>query len=185
MISASKGHRIVKSLIQKGLCRKIDLRLGKKGVTKFLILSEKGYRAIGMSPRKGLTRGGGPIHDIWVHLLTMHLRKLREDWKVDAERKVSDKYVDIIIQLEDGDIIAIEVELTSVHAEANIRKDLEVGCSLAIVGCKDKKVLEEVRQIASEFNNCSKISICLLSQLLQCDKLSKVFDCPYLQERGL
>lgn len=186
MISGSKGNRIVNSLIQKGFCRKVELTLGKKGVTKILIPTQSGCETIGVTPRKHLTRGGGPIHDAFAHFVSLHLSEIRQDWEVYTEKNILNKWTDVVIELKEiGELIAVEIALTSVNEESNISENLGVNFSYIIVGCKDEKVLFEVREIASKFDNPNKIGVCLLSELLRCSKLSELFNSQYLQEKRL
>jgi len=178
MISASKGTRIVKSLQRKRLIEVVEINLGGKGGnTKFLVLTDKGFEVLGMSPKHFHCRGGGFEHYLWQYKLAEHFKVLRKDWRINIEHQIMNKFIDLTIETQ-GKLIAIEVALTSVNELINIEKDLEAGCDYIIIGCKDNKVLEEIKQIHDNLDESkrSRVGICLLHKLLRSNSISEVID---------
>ncbi|MEO0075361.1 MAG: hypothetical protein ABIK31_04540 [candidate division WOR-3 bacterium] len=177
-LSAGKGTRIVKSLVRKNLCKIVEINLGGKGGnTKFLILTEKAFETIVMPEQQFHTKGGGFEHYFWQFKLAEHFKTMNKDWKVNIERQIMNKFIDIVIETKDK-IIGIEVALTSVNEAINIQKNIEAGCDFVIIACKNNKILEEVEQIKNnlEQSKKNKVGICLLNKLLKCNSISEVID---------
>jgi len=178
-LSASKGDRIADSLIRKKLCRKHKINLGYRGgMTTFLELMPEGYEAIGTPPKEHLSRGGGFEHDFWINKISEHLKALRSDWQVSTEKQLKGKFIDVTIEFENK-LIGLEVALTAVHEKINLEKDFALcGCDYVIVGCKDDKVIEEVKKIAQDLNEGrrNKVGVCLLHELLRCKSLSEILN---------
>jgi hypothetical protein len=178
-LSASKGDRIADSLIRKGLCRKHKINLGYRGgMTTFLELTPEGYEVIGVPVREHLSRGGGFEHDLWIGKISEHLKAVRSDWVVSVEKQLKGKFVDIMIEFQNK-IVGLEVALTAIHEKINLEKDfLQAGCDYVIVGCKDDKVLKEVKKIAQDLNEeeRSKVGVCLLHELLRCKSLDEMLN---------
>jgi len=176
-LSASKGDRIVDSLIRKKLCRKHKINLGYRGgMATFPELTQEGYGAIGVSPKPHLSRGGGFEHDFWISKISEHLKALRSDWEVSTEKQLKGKFIDVMIEFQDQ-LIGLEVALTSVHEKTNLEKDFALcGCDYVIIGCKNDKVLNEVKKTVQALSEeeSEKVKACLLHELLICKSLDEI-----------
>lgn len=174
-LSAGKGTRIVKALIRKQLVKVLEINLGGRGgSTKFLELQQEAYKILNMPPKK-YGRGTGFEHYFWQYKIKEYLTTLNKDLKIDIEKNIKGKFIDIGIEIQDK-VIAIEVALSSVNEKNNIKKDIEVGCNFVIVGCKDKKVVEEVNQILENLTQEERKKVCiyLLPNLLKIKTLIKL-----------
>ena len=166
-LSAGKGHRIVKALARKQLCNIQEINLGGRGgLTKFLVLTEQGYEAIGMKEKKHISRGAGFEHEFWQFKLTEALKN--QGYKAEIEKNLNNKFLDIGVETEKG-IIAIEIAITSEHEKENITKDINAGCALVIITCKDGKIRQEALKIAQEHEFSDKTRVYLASDLLRAD----------------
>lgn len=174
--SASKGDRIADVLIRKALCRKHKINLGYRGgMTTFLELTREGYEAIQTPLKEHLSKGGGFEHDFWISRISEHLKSLRSDWGISTEKQMKGKFIDITIEFQNK-LIGLEVALTAEHEKINIEKDLICGCHRIIIGCKNDKVLKEVKRVAQALNDEEKnrVTLCLLYELLKCNSLNEM-----------
>lgn len=171
-LSAGKGNSIMKKLIRKQLCSIEEINLGGRGgLTKFLVLTKKGYEAIGMQEKKHAGKGAGFEHEFWQNKIAEHLKK--QGYKAEIEKNLNNKFIDLAIETEKG-IIAIEIAITSEHEKENISKDIEAGCYFVIIACKNDKIKEEVEKIMEQHEYKNKIRVCLASDLLK-DSFEKYF----------
>lgn len=178
-LSAGKGNRIVKKLVKYGLCKIIKINLGGRGgLTKFLEITEQGYKVINMSSLK-YTRGTGFEHWFWQNKITENLKTMKNN-KVTIEANLNDKFIDILVeQLNDVKQIkiAIEISITSTpdKEKDNIIKDLESGASFVIIACQRDKINEINKMIDSlEKKYEEKVISCLLPQLLNIHKTDEL-----------
>jgi hypothetical protein len=76
-LSAGKGNAILKALIRSQLCTIETINTGGRGgITKFLVLTDKGYAVIGVEPKTGFSRGGGFEHGYWQYKISRHFKSL-------------------------------------------------------------------------------------------------------------
>jgi len=178
-LSGSKGDRIADSLIRKKLCKKHKINLGYRGgMATFLELTTEGYEVIGMLPREHLSRGGGFEHDLWIYKITEHLKSLRNDWEISIEKQLKGKFMDVTIELQ-NQLIGLEVALSAIHEKINVEKDfLQAGCDCVIIGCKNDKVLKEIKGTAQTLNEerRKRVAVCLLYELLRCKSLGEILN---------
>lgn len=166
-LSAGKGNGIIKKLIRKQLCNIQEINLGGRGgLTKFPVLTELGYNAIGMQEKKHIGRGAGFEHEFWQNKLTEALKN--QGYKAEIEKNLNNKFLDVGVETEKG-IIAIEIAITSEHERENITKDREAGCAIVIIACKNDKIRQEVEKIAKSLENGKEVKVCLASDLLRTD----------------
>ena len=162
------GSRLVKRLENQGLIRVHEITLGGRGSnTKFMELTQNAYDAIHMEPKTGTGRGADFIHGFWQYYVqekTIFIEAVR---KATVEGRINNKYVDILIETMSKKF-AVEVAMTSGHEKANIEKDLEAGCAIVFVGCKDKSVLSAVEKITESLpvDARRRIVICLIQKVV-------------------
>ncbi|MFH0795990.1 MAG: hypothetical protein V2A65_02920 [Candidatus Omnitrophota bacterium] len=166
-LSAGNGTAIFKSLVSKGLCIEEEINLGGRGgLTKFPVLTEKGYAAIGMQPKPHIGRGTGFQHEYWQVKISEHLKG--KGYKIEIEKNLNGKFLDLGIETDKG-IIAISIAMCPDHEIINVDKDLAAGCIGVIIACKDKTVMEKLNNLKSE-----KIHICLVHELLKAGNIEEL-----------
>jgi KaiC/GvpD/RAD55 family RecA-like ATPase len=137
-----KGTKISQSCRNKKLIDIIEITKGK-GVSKYPVLLADAYKILDIEERKFEGKGCGYEHLIWQHLIAEHFKSE----KAKIEEIINKKSIDVTAR-DDGRLIAIEVAVSSANEKTNIEKDVDLArADLVIIGCRDKKVLEEVNKI--------------------------------------
>ncbi|MFA5033799.1 MAG: helix-turn-helix domain-containing protein [bacterium] len=176
-LSIGAGSRTIDSLIKKGFVTPWDIRTTIKGrATRFLEISAKGYIVLNASPHI-YTRGANYPHTCFQNLIARHFKKLPNVIKVEIEGSLGNnsKCVDVLIRMQDGKYIAIEVAMSSVNEHSNTIKDLEAGCMAVIIVCENAKVLASVEQILAKIDPEGKqTSAVLLPQVLKCKSVEEL-----------
>lgn len=162
----SKTSRIVKYLEDKKHIEITKIVNGRKHL-KYPTLTESGYSLIDLKPDKPDSKGGGKGHTIRQYLFVEKLEKM--GLNPEREKHLGENHHGDIVFFFDGKKIALEIAITSGNEKNNIENDLRLGCDHVIIGCKDKKVLDEVQEIAK---GNERVTVCLLSQLYECDDIS-------------
>lgn len=162
--SACKGTKIAKRLEGAGMIKIIEIVKGK-GVSKFPILLEQAYKMLNIEQKSFYGKGAGYEHLVWQNLIADHFK----EHKPEIELNKFGKFIDVAVE-HDGRLIAIEVAMSSANEKTNIEKDIGIARSdLVIIGCKDKKVKEEVMNVITgmpeEMRN--KTTVLLLSEVLK------------------
>jgi hypothetical protein len=147
MISSGKGTRLVDKLVKKGFVRKhkINITGEKGGLTTFLELTDEAYKALGMTPRKGIGIGAGFVHGYYQYRIATILKDKPGIENIMTEGVVSGKAIDVLAYIN-GRRTAIEIAMRSANELNNIQKDVEAGCLRIIIACVGKKVLEEISE---------------------------------------
>ena len=190
MISASRFYSILNKLEQRGFVRQHSVNLGGKGgFTKILeLVRPEGFEVLGLKPKPFLTRGGNFITDFYITKKVEHLKSIGNDWDIDIEKQIKDKWMDIVIKTrtENPVFIAIELELSEANLENNIRQDCE-KVDFLIEVCLNESIVKKAQEIVKSLPEVLqyKIGVCLLTKLLHCSKLSDVVDSGFLKERKL
>lgn len=167
-ISAGKGTRISDSLIRQNLVKEHEINLGGRGGNaKFFELTNKGYKVIGMEPKKGIGRGADFEHGFWQYYVREKTSLMKVVTKATIEGRINNKYVDILVETMD-EKVAIEVAMTPDHEKVNMEKDLGAGCNMVFVGCGNKSVLTAVERIAKSFsdNVKNRLTVCRIQKLI-------------------
>jgi hypothetical protein len=160
-ISAGRGTRFVDSLQNKGLIKVHRINLGGRGgKAKFLELTEKGYQAINTKPGLKIGKGAGFEHGFWQYHVSEKLKGIEGAKKVTIEGNLMNKAIDILVETSNK-LIAIEIAMNPEHEKINIRKDIEVGCTHIIIGCKDSKILNHVTKRIESLSDDMKIKVTL------------------------
>ena len=154
MISASKGTRIVKKLERRGLVKKhrINVTGERGGITVFLELTSEAYKALKFQPKKGIGIGAGFEHGFWQYHIAEALRSIREIEAVTIEGMLNDKAIDILVVLN-KERVAVEVAMSAVNEMNNIKKDIDKGCSIVFIACRDKNVLSDVSKLTKSLDD--------------------------------
>lgn len=162
--SACKSTRLFKALEQAEMIKIVKIIKGK-GTSKYPVLLEPAYRLLNLEEKKFYGKGAGYEHVIWQHIIAEHFKEYRPV----IELNKAGKFIDVAIERE-GRLIAIEVAMTSVNEKVNVEKDFNLAkADKVIVGCRDLKVLEEVKQIVSGMAEGirQKVTVMLLSEILK------------------
>lgn len=168
-ISNTLIESIGNSIEKKDLGKILKIHFGGRGSScKYIAFSDEGFEAIGMKPDFKINKSNFE-HSCWQDRISKHFEK---DCKVEKEKilraKGREKKIDVALETESG-IIALEVAMTSAYEKQNIIRDLEAGCIRVIVACKNKKVLEEVKEIIAGLDSemQSKATACLLTEIIK------------------
>ena len=182
-LSAGRGNSIVNLLVRKGFCRKIEISLGGRGgLAKYLEISDSGYKAIEMPKKVSLGRGAGFEHCFWqwdiFELLNSINKEYKKGWRIEIERNIKEKFVDIAIERQDGNIVAIEVAVSAVNEKTNLEKDIKAGCSLVVIACKSKDVFDKVKEIIENTDIImkEKVKLELVQDILRNNLLEKLIE---------
>ncbi len=162
--SACKGTKTARECRDRRLIEIVDIAKGK-GVSKYPVLLESAYKILELEEKKFQGKGCGYEHLIWQHLIAEHFKGQR----AKIEEIVNGKSIDVAIR-SGGRLIAVEIAVTSANEKANIEKDLGMAMAdFAVIGCRDKKVLEEVNQIIAGMDEGikQKVRACLLGEILR------------------
>jgi sugar-specific transcriptional regulator TrmB len=188
MISASKFYSILNALKRKGFINDYTINLGGRGgMTTFLEITQSGCEDLGMPIKPHLTRGGNVITDIWINKIHEHLREIMPGWKINIEKEIQNKFIDIIAEgIYQPFVLAIELELSEANLKNNVEKDVD-KVDFLIETCADENILNKADEITKTLpeEKQKKIGLCLLTQLYRCLKLSKIIDSQILKDRGL
>lgn len=179
-ISAGKGNRLVKKLMQSGYLQAHEINMGGRGGSvKYLELTEKGYDAIGVKPEQGIGRGAGFEHGFWQYHISEQAKDLPGIQNVMIEGRAMDKFIDVLIETK-TERIAIEIAMNPEHEKINAIKDIASGCAKVIIGCNVKSTLEAVSAMILDSNDMQKekIVICRIQEIVV--RLKE-----YLQTKGV
>lgn len=161
--SGFKSQKLQNKLTKLKLCEILKINLGMKGkVPGFFVLTDEGFKTIGI-PKKYKIDKSNFEHSFWEDRIARHFEK---ECKTAIEKEIKGKEIDVAIENE-GKLIAIEVAITSAYEKQNIIKDLDAGCVKVIIACRNKKVLEEVKNIVAGLDSemQGKVKIYLLTEI--------------------
>lgn len=164
--SKDKGTRTAKRCEDKGFTKTIEIVKGK-GVSKYPVLLEPTYSLFDFKEKKFYGKGAGYEHVAWQHIIAEHFNKYRPV----IELNTNDKFIDVALHYEEK-LVAVEVAMTAFNERINVEKDFnQAGVDFVIIGCKDKKVKEDVEQKLSNISKDmrNKTEVCLLSEILKED----------------
>ena len=162
--SACKSTRMFKTLESSEMIKVVKIVKGK-GMSKYPMLLEQAYKMLNLEEKKFYGKGAGYEHVVWQHLIAEHFK----EFKPVIELNRNNKFIDVAIKQE-GKLIAIEVAMSSVNEGINAEKDINIAkAGKVIIGCKDFKVLEEVKQKISEIDEGlrQRTSVYLLGEILK------------------
>lgn len=156
-------YNLIERLTKKlKLCDIVEINLGSRGRSpKFFVFTDAGFALIGKKNYK-INRSNFE-HSFWQNRIAGHFEKF---CKAETDKKLNGKEIDVVLEIENG-IIAIEVAMTSAYEKENIIRDIKAGCERVIVACRNKKVLEEVKNIIAELDKGiqTKAEACLLTEI--------------------
>ncbi|MFP3939500.1 MAG: helix-turn-helix domain-containing protein [Thermoanaerobaculia bacterium] len=155
-LSAWKGQRLKKALIEEGLVREVAVHPGGRGQRFLLLETTQTGREILASYgiRVGAGRGrGGLAHQWWVRRIADWLEERGVSAVVEDDTRGA--RVDLSFSSESGPV-AVEVEMGEGHAVENVRKDLEAGYSEVVVLFDDPQIMERIRErLSTEYGEKS------------------------------
>ena len=143
-LSADKRTAIKNDLVGNGFVIEFSVDLGKEfgGRVKMLKLTEKGYQVLGKTaPKQNKSRQGSLEHQWWQ--LNIAKNYLSKGYKAIIEYELNGKSADIGV-LKNGELVAVEIELSPNTAMHNFRADMEAGFSRVVMGCKNARVKKQV-----------------------------------------
>ena len=147
-LSGYMGDRLKKTLSDKGLLKEVSTHLGKGSrITKFLYVTEQGFKLLGIS--YGSDNGkGGTLHRYWQSIIRMHAEG--NGYQASIEESVSDTNETVDLGLhKDGKKIAIEISITTPaehEVNNNITKCLKAGYHKIIVLALDESKMTEIQE---------------------------------------
>jgi len=152
--SNDKGNRITKKILSKELIKEHKFCLGEKRQIIILEITEKGYQAIAVVPKKGTTRGEGKIHQYLVEIY--HGQLLQRGYNAKISYKLNNKETDIGLIQKDSSTISIEISQSTPpdHEAQQAIKNLQAGYQKVLI-LSEKTKTEKIRHILKE-NNISK-----------------------------
>jgi len=154
-LSAYKMNATKARIIKKGLAEQFSINLGKNfgGTVSLLALTTEGYTGIGRKPIKRPENVG--LDHFWWQLA---IRDYFAKKSIIAEIEKSRNGIRVDVGLtRDGREIAVEVELSTKNAVANIANDLKAGFDKVECCCKDNQMAEEVRRRLQAYEDYANI----------------------------
>ncbi len=154
-LSAYKMNSIKTSIKKKALAEQFYVNLGKKfgGAITLLALTKEGYGVLGREPA---TRPENVSLEHWWWQVAICDYFKRNNIKVEIEKSRNGTRVDVGLT-KDGREIAVEVELSTKNAIANIANDLKAGFDKVECCCKDNTMAEEVRRRLQAYEDYANI----------------------------
>ncbi len=150
-LSADKRTMIKKYLVTNGFLYEFSVDLGKEfsGRVKMLKLTDKGCQALGKTlPKQSQARQGSLEHQWWqINIARNYISK---GYKAIIEYDLNGKAADIGVE-KDGDLVAIEIELTPKNAIYNFRADIQAGFKRVVIGCKNVRVKNQIEAQMQSF----------------------------------
>ena len=144
-VSSWKGNKLRNELSERGLVRTVVIKPPGRGKrSQLLELRDAGrdlLKSLSVTIPKGRGRGGVE-HQWWCHTISEWLTGKGVVCSIEDESKSA--RVDVLAETADGRSIAIEVEISSGHEQANIRKDLAVGFDRVVSLVKDQASVDRV-----------------------------------------
>ncbi len=160
-LSAEVANKIYKHIEKEQLVEKISLNVtGKKGgLSKYHVLTNKGYEAINKKPIKR-SGGTGAKHFFLQRYFKKHLPE-KGFSNVEVEKNLEGKRIDVYAIF--GELrIGIEICITTIKTEhLNVQKDFD-KCDCIFVVCSDKKTKQKLEKEIPE----SKAVICVVHEFL-------------------
>jgi len=136
-LSAYKGNKHKKELIEKGYVKEESLNLGKHRPNIYLSLTEKAYKLLGKKPPKGK---GSFIHKLLCHKIKAYYENKGFEVKLEKDQ------IDLVVK-KLGETIAVEVTLHHTNLSSNIMRNLNAGYNKIMVVFKTKKELDKGKDI--------------------------------------
>lgn len=142
--SGSVKRNILRELHGLGL-----IRQEKRGSCRTVYIYRRGWEYLGLTPPKGLGRGG-TLHQHWVKRLRGLFERKGYDVRVEIEMGPEKKRVDLVAFGERT--IGVEVAMTSASQEIkNLTADLRSGVlDLVLVASPDRDLLTQIRKRVDE-----------------------------------
>ena len=142
-MSNYKANRIKKALLEKNLIREEALKLksGRGKPELFLELTPGGYKLLGVKARH--QGKGGLFHRLSQELIFSYYQK--RDCKVEREKLVKGRLIDVVVVTRDNEAIPIEVETGQSNYSENVAFNLRIFGKVIIVTPADertKKIIE-------------------------------------------
>lgn len=164
--SRGTGSRVQNQCLSHNLIKNIELSFGR-GKPQYPKLLPDAYEVLGIKEKKYFGKGAGDEHILCQHLVAENFKAFNPTIELYRGKK----HMDVAFEINDS-LIAIEVEMTSVHMATNVKKNIEdAKATCVIVACKNTKILQEVQtkliELPPQLRN--KTETILLSKLLSSD----------------
>jgi len=161
---AGTGSRIADECVKRNLIKLIRVPFGR-GRPTFPVLLPDAYMLLGVQERPVTGRGAGHDHTLYQHLIAEHFKEFNSIIELNRNKK----FIDVALELNEL-FICIEVAMTSVHEQENIKNDFSLArADAVIVACINDKILSQVRDIVSKMPETFRKNtrVLLLSELLK------------------
>lgn len=152
-LGTTKGARIRKALLDRGLIERHRVKQGGRGRPIHIhspTSSGRDYlKLIGIALPTGLGRGG-PEHQLWVATIQKFATGMGLKSRIEDE--VSGARIDLVIEITPDVLIAVEIEMRE-NALSNIQSDLAAGFSkIAVLLNEEKRILPLKKLVEEEFS---------------------------------
>lgn len=143
--STTKGYRLKKSLLEKGLIGEVEFsQTGKGGNLTLFYLTPRSREVLGLSSEQGM---GTDLHRLFQQRV-LELGKAK-GYKGKVEGRRNGKPVDIILT-NGEETIACEVAMSEHKQAEHIRHALAAGLSKVWIFCRTRQVVEKIRSEVEE-----------------------------------
>jgi len=144
-LSTWQNNEVKRSLLEKGLIEEFSVNLGKVtgGIMKLQELTEEGFRALGMKPKRSRPQNVSAEHWFWQKEIAAFYQS--SGTQAEIEMHVNGVFADVGL-VKHGRKIAIEVGITPKNEVANVQRDLAAGFDEVIVAGRNMRVLKAIEE---------------------------------------
>lgn len=164
-LSADRGNRTRKRLLKHHFIEQVDLNFGRRtgGRVSMLMLTDRGYAALGMQPPPHRPLNCSAEHWWWQQRLCREARD--NGHEAEIEKSLDGKHHADVAFRKNGEWNAIEVTFSVNNVLENVRGDLQSGFQAVLVACGDDR---RKQAAAAELNllsveERSRVKLLLLS----------------------
>lgn len=164
-LSAESSTKLYKYLEKNGNVELVRLNLtGRRGgLSTYHVITKKGYSFIEKKPPK--QSGGTGVKHFFIQRYLERELPGKGFKEVAVEKNLNDKRIDVFGIYREMKV-GIEICCSTYRTEhENIQKDQE-ACDRIVITCPDKATKEKVKKELSEKEGNEKVSVCLVSELL-------------------
>lgn len=143
-LTSYKANQIKTSLLKKDILGELPIKLvqGRGRPELFFELTAKGCRVLGV---KAAEKGkGGFFHRLAQRVVSEYYQK--RGFKVEMESLVKGRLVDVLIEKENGRLLAVEIETGMSHYLENAKENARLFEEVIIVTPVDEKLFQRIQK---------------------------------------